>query len=160
MNRAVVLEAPRRLSVVLREVPEVGPGEVLIDVRWVGICGSDIDLRDGTRPAEAVRYPIVPGHEWSGVVEAIGDGVDADLLNKSVVGENIRSCGVCDECRVGQVARCEAGYSEAGFTIDGAWADRMLVPACQLHVLPESADLRSAAGIAAAGLLAVALYVA
>ena len=117
----------------------------MVAVKWAGICGSDIDVLNGTRSAEYVRYPVVPGHEWSGIVESIGDGVDPALVHKPVVGENIRSCGKCRSCREGNV--CEGTYSEAGFTIDGAWADRMLVPANQLHVLPDNADLRSAAGI-------------
>lgn len=158
MNRTVILEGPRRLRVVTRSVPEVGPGEALIKVKWAGICGSDIDLRNGVRPAEIVRYPIVPGHEWSGIVEAIGDEVDHSLLHKPVVGENIRSCRECDSCRAGRAANCENEYSEAGFTIDGAWADRILVPATSLHVLPDDADLRSAAGIEPAACAATAVH--
>lgn len=157
MNRAVLFDGPRRMRVVTRPDPEVGPGNALIQIQWAGICGSDIDVRNGTRPAEAVRYPIVPGHEWSGYVEAIGDGVDPELLHQPVVGENIRSCGVCASCRVGAVASCGGAYSEAGFTIDGAWADRMLVPASSLYVLPENADLRSAAGIEPAACAATAV---
>jgi len=118
---------------------------VVVAVRWAGICGSDVDLLNGTRPEGYVCYPVVPGHEWSGIVESIGDGVDPALVHKPVVGENIRSCGKCQPCREGNV--CEGTYSEAGFTIDGAWADRMLVPANLLHVLPDNADLWSAAGI-------------
>lgn len=125
--------------------PNAGPGTVVVAVSWAGICGSDIDLLNGTRPEGYVRYPVVPGHEWSGIVESIGDDVDPALVHKPVVGENIRSCGKCRPCREGNV--CEGIYSEAGFTIDGAWADRMLVPANLLHVLPDNADLRSAAGI-------------
>jgi len=157
MNRAVVLDGPRRIRVATREVPEVGPGDALIEVQWAGICGSDVDLRNGTRPAEFAHYPIVPGHEWSGVVEAIGEGVDPGLLHKPVVGENIRACGECDACHMGRVAICEGRYSEAGFTIDGAWADRIIVPATQLHVLPDHADLRSAAGIEPAACAATAV---
>jgi 2-desacetyl-2-hydroxyethyl bacteriochlorophyllide A dehydrogenase len=146
------------MSVVTREAPDVGPGEVLIEVRWAGICGSDIDLRNGSRPAEKVRYPIVPGHEWSGVVQAIGVGVNPDLLHKPVVGENIRSCGECDACHAGRVADCAGTYCEAGFTTDGAWADRILVPANQLHVLPDHIDLRSAAGLEPAACGATAVH--
>jgi 2-desacetyl-2-hydroxyethyl bacteriochlorophyllide A dehydrogenase len=145
------------LRVVSRAVPELGPGEALVEVHWAGICGSDVDLRNGSRPRHTVRYPIVPGHEWSGVVEAIGRGVDPAWLHKLVVGENIRSCGDCEACRDGRVANCEGVYLEAGFTIDGAWADRILVPASQLHVLPDNADLRSAAGIEPAACAASAV---
>lgn len=157
MIRVVLLEEPRHLRLTTRAVPEVGPGEALVEVRWAGICGSDIDLRNGTRPRGAASYPIVPGHEWSGIVDAVGDGVDRALLARAVVGENIRSCGACDYCRLGNYALCERDYREAGFTTDGAWADRILVPASQLHVLPDDADLRSAAGIEPAACAASAV---
>ena len=74
--RAVVVERPG--SATLRSVPrpEPGPGEVLVRVRAAGICGSDVEVLEGRRPARYVRYPIIPGHEWAGVVEAIGPGVE------------------------------------------------------------------------------------
>lgn len=127
-------------------------------VAFAGICGSDVDVEDGRRPPPFVRYPIVPGHEWSGTVELVGDGVPADLVGQPVVGENIRPCEQCEPCRRGNAPACESGYEETGFTLDGAWADHVVVPAALLHVLPADADLRSAAGIepaacAAAGIL-------
>ncbi len=154
------LDRPQHLRVATRAALEVGPGEALIDVAWAGICGSDIDMWKGSRPADRVRYPIVPGHEWSGVVVAIGDGVDRYWLHRPVVGENIRSCGVCDSCRDAVGAACEGAYLEAGFTIDGAWADHLLVPVTQLHALPDHADLRSAAGIEPAACAATAVHAA
>ena len=157
MNRAVVFEGPRHIRLVTREIPKAGPGEAMIKIEWAGICGSDMDLRNGTRPSANVRYPVVPGHEWSGVVEAIGEGVDPLWLQRPVVGENIRSLDTCPRCSEGNVAICEGVYSEAGFTSDGAWADRMLVPASQLHVLPEDVSLRSAAGIEPAACAASAV---
>ena len=74
-----------------------------------------------------------------------------------MVGENIRSCGACGACRDGNVAACEGDYLEAGFTLDGAWADHILVPVSLLHVLPDDADLRSAAGIEPAACAATAV---
>jgi 2-desacetyl-2-hydroxyethyl bacteriochlorophyllide A dehydrogenase len=157
LSRAAIFDGPHRLRLITRELPDVGPGEALVEVRWVGICGSDVDLRNGTRPADAVRYPVVPGHEWSGVVEAVGEGVDPTWLRRPVVGENIRSCGECEPCRDGDVANCGGVYEEAGFTIDGAWADRILVPVTHLHMLPDHTSLRSAAGIEPAACAATAV---
>jgi 2-desacetyl-2-hydroxyethyl bacteriochlorophyllide A dehydrogenase len=157
MTRAVVLDGPGRLAVRDVAAPSAGPGEAVVRVEWAGICGSDVDLRDGRRPPPFARYPIVPGHEWSGVVEAVGPGADTGLLNRRVVGENIRSCGRCDPCRRGDTPACETGYEETGFTLDGAWADRLVVPASLLHPLPAAADLRSAAGIEPAACAAAAL---
>lgn len=157
MSRAVVLTEPGRLEVRQAIPPTPGPGDAVIHVAWAGICGSDVDLRDGRRPAPFARYPIVPGHEWSGVVEAIGSDVDRSWLDQPVVGENIRPCKHCAPCGRGDVLDCETGYDETGFTIDGAWADLLVVPAALLHRLPAGADLRSAAGIEPAACAAEAL---
>lgn len=147
MSRAVRVDAPGRLTVVEVPVPTPAPGEALIRVGWAGICGSDRDLLDGTRPAPYVRYPIVPGHEWSGTVAGVGDGVDPSLTGRLVVGEGFRSCQVCEACRRGDTTLCAAPYDETGFTADGAWADHLTIPARLLHVLPDGADLRAAAGL-------------
>jgi 2-desacetyl-2-hydroxyethyl bacteriochlorophyllide A dehydrogenase len=155
--RAVVLDAPKRIQVRMVPLPTAGPGEVLVRVAWAGICGSDVDLRDGNRPVPFARYPVIPGHEWSGIIESIGDGVDGSLLNQPVVGENIRPCSRCAPCGRGDSPGCENTYDEAGFTIDGAWAEQVAVPASLLHRLPPAADLRSAAGLEPAACAAEAL---
>lgn len=147
VSRAVRVDEPGRLRVVDVPVPSPGPGEALVRVAWVGICGSDRDLFDGTRPAQFVRYPIVPGHEWSGTVVGVGEGVDGTLVGSLVVGEGFRSCQVCAACRRGDTTLCAAPYDETGFTADGAWADHLTIPARLLHVLPAGADLRAAAGL-------------
>ena len=156
MTRAVRIEAPHRLAVAPVDVPSPGPGEVLVRVAWAGICGSDVELLEGRRPAPYARYPVVPGHEWSGTVEALGAGADPELAGRAVVAEGFRSCEVCAACRRGQPTICEAEYHETGFTCDGAWADYLTVPARLLHVLPDGADLRSAAGIEPAACVAEA----
>lgn len=156
MTRAVRVEAPGRLSVVPVGPSQPGPGEALIRIAWAGICGSDIDLIQGRRPAPYARYPIVPGHEWSGTVEAVGEAVDARLVGRAVVGEGFRSCQVCAACRRGEPTVCEAAYDETGFTRDGAWADHLVIPARLLHLLPDGADLRSAAALEPAACVAEA----
>ncbi|GAB2788894.1 zinc-dependent alcohol dehydrogenase [Amycolatopsis magusensis] len=156
MNRSVWIDRPGELVVRSGEVPSPGPGEALVRVAWSGICGSDREIMQGTRPAEYVRYPVVPGHEWSGRVAAVGDGVGADLVGAPVVGEGIRSCGVCPACRRGDTNLCDGPYEETGFTQPGAWADHLVVPARLLHRLPETADLRAAAGLEPAACVAAA----
>ena len=147
MTRAVIIDRPGRLAVRAVEPPTAQPGEVVVRVAWAGVCGSDVDLFDGHRPGRYARYPIVPGHEWSGVVEAVGDGVDPALLGRPAVGENIRPCTRCAPCHRGDTQACETRYEETGFTIDGAWADVLTVPAALLHPLRDGADLRAAAVI-------------
>ncbi|HEX6446917.1 MAG TPA: alcohol dehydrogenase catalytic domain-containing protein [Streptosporangiales bacterium] len=156
MPRAVVIERPGELRVVPSEPAAPGAGAALVRVAWAGICGSDRDLLDGDRPAPYVRYPVIPGHEWSGTVAGVGAGVDPALVGRPVVGEGFRSCLRCTACRRGDTNLCDAEYAETGFTEPGAWADHLTLPARLLHVLPDGADLRAAALLEPAACVAAA----
>jgi threonine dehydrogenase-like Zn-dependent dehydrogenase len=155
--RAVYIDEPERLRVATAEPRPPAPGEALVRVGWTGICGSDRELLAGGRPDGFVRYPVVPGHEWSGTVESVGDPRDTALVGRAVVGEGFRSCGHCDACRRGDNNLCEAPYDETGFTQPGAWSDYLTLPARLLHVLPEGSDLRAAAALEPAACVAAAL---
>jgi len=157
VTRSLVVEAPEVYSLTTGEAPVPGPGEVVVRVAAAGICGSDRELVEGTRPAAFARYPVVPGHEWSGVVAAAGPGVDPGLTGRPVTGEGFRNCQVCDRCREGAANLCSAGYDETGFTRPGAFADALLLPARLLHVLPDDADLRAAALLEPAAVAAAAV---
>jgi threonine dehydrogenase-like Zn-dependent dehydrogenase len=155
---AFVVRAPGDWAV--EEVPEPapGPGEVAVAVAAAGICGSDLELLDGTRPAPYVRYPVVPGHEWAGRVAVVGDGVDGLAPGDPVVAEGLRACGVCERCAEGRTNLCTAAYAETGFTHPGALAERLVVPAVLVHRLPpdrppELAALLEPAACVANGLL-------
>lgn len=154
--RAVRIAAPGELDVIPFEPTTPGPGEALIRVAWAGICGSDREVFTGGRPREFVRYPVIPGHEWSGTVVEVGSGVRDDLVGRPVVGEGFRSCRTCPACRRGDNNLCEGAYDETGFTRPGAWANYFTLPAHLLHVLPESADLRAAAALEPAACVAAA----
>jgi 2-desacetyl-2-hydroxyethyl bacteriochlorophyllide A dehydrogenase len=154
--RAVLIEAPHRLDVVPDQPRPPSQAEALVRVAWAGICGSDREVLAGNRPSSYVRYPLVPGHEWSGTVVEVGPGENADLLGRKVVGEGFRSCLRCSACRRGDTNLCEAGYQETGFTEPGAWADYLTLPTRLLHVLPEDADLRAAAVLEPAACIASA----
>src|SRR5258708_23218182 len=91
--RALVVDAPGAAAVRTLPVPEAGPGEVLVRVEAAGICGSDLELLDGRRPAGYVRYPIVPGHEWAGRVAAVGPGVTGLSEGDGVVAEGVPARG-------------------------------------------------------------------
>ncbi|MFF3558628.1 zinc-binding dehydrogenase [Streptomyces sp. NPDC002574] len=155
--RAVVLDGPGRHRIVPAEPVAPGPGEALVRVHAAGICGSDREVHAGTRPKGYVRYPVTPGHEWSGTVEAVGPGVGAELTGRKVVGEGFRNCQVCDRCHAGETTLCGAPYEETGFTQPGAMADTLTLPARLLHVLDDAADLRSAALLEPAACVAAAL---
>jgi threonine dehydrogenase-like Zn-dependent dehydrogenase len=155
---ALLVAGPGRSAV--RDVPEpvLLPGDVLVSVDAAGICGSDLELLDGRRPAAYVSYPVVPGHEWAGRVEALGPEVRDLAPGDPIVAEGLRSCGVCDRCAEGRTNLCAAGYAETGFTHPGALAERLVVPARLVHRLPadrplEPAALLEPAACVASGLL-------
>jgi 2-desacetyl-2-hydroxyethyl bacteriochlorophyllide A dehydrogenase len=157
MCRSLLLEKPQHFRIVTAEPPLPGPGEALVDVAAAGICGSDRELYQGTRPEAFRSYPIVPGHEWSGTVAAAGRGVDPGLVGAPVVGEGFRNCQSCDRCREGDTNLCSAGYDETGFTRPGAFADHLLLPARLLHRLSPDADLPAAALLEPAAVAAAAV---
>ena len=145
--RSVRIAGPGRIEIEDGPDLEPGPGEVIVDVAFAGICGSDLELYAGTRPRGLFRYPIVPGHEWSGTVRSVGANVDGQLVGRKVVGQGFTSCEECPACLDGMPMFCERGYDEIGFTRDGAWAERLKIAADRLHLLDDTADLRGAAGI-------------
>jgi threonine dehydrogenase-like Zn-dependent dehydrogenase len=156
MSAAVVVEAPGRHRLVAHTPRQPGPGEALVRVHAAGICGSDRELYQGNRPEGYVRYPLTPGHEWSGTVAAVGAGVPESLVGRKVVGEGFRNSQVCDRCHAGETTLCTAGYEETGFTRPGAMATTLTLPARLLHTLPDDADLTAAALLEPAACIAAA----
>ncbi|WP_055489867.1 zinc-binding dehydrogenase [Streptomyces sp. TP-A0356] len=157
MSTAVVIEAPGAHRLVPREAVAPGPGEALVRVHAVGICGSDREVYQGNRPEGYVRYPLTPGHEWSGTVQAVGAGVPEALVGRKAVGEGFRNCQVCDRCHAGETTLCTSGYEETGFTQPGAMATTLTLPARLLHVLADDADLTAAALLEPAACVAAAV---
>ncbi|MGW0565528.1 zinc-dependent alcohol dehydrogenase [Streptomyces sp. NPDC003016] len=157
MSTAVVISGPGAHRLVPHEPTPPGPGEALVRVHAVGVCGSDLDVLRGVRPAGYVRYPLTPGHEWSGTVESVGDLVPEALVGRKAVGEGFRNCQVCERCRAGENTLCGAGYEETGFTRPGATAATLTLPARLLHVLPDDTDLTAAALLEPAACVAAAV---
>ncbi|RZB16420.1 dehydrogenase [Streptomyces sp. F001] len=153
---AVVIEAPGEYRLVEHTPRPPEPGEALVRVHAVGICGSDREVYQGNRPEGYVRYPLIPGHEWSGTVQQVGAGVPGSLVGRKVVGEGFRNCQVCDRCHAGETTLCTDGYEETGFTQPGAMATTLTLPARLLHVLPDDADLTAAALLEPAACIAAA----
>lgn len=141
---AVVIEAPGRATIRRREMPRMKPGDVVIKVSYVGICHTDLEILDGTLGYFArglARYPVVPGHEISGRVVAVGPTVTGLEVGYSVVVECIQSCGACDQClrnnRIGCPDRRELGV----FNADGGYARYVVVPHRFVHRLAPDTDL-------------------
>ena len=126
----------------LEEVPEpeAMPGEVVIQVDGCGICGSDLSSYKVGLFAETV-----PGHELAGTVHAVGDGVAAWQVGDTAVIDPKIPCGSCDDCRSGAGYRCAMALTAGiGFARDGGFAERVAVPAANLHRLPAGLALEHA----------------
>jgi 2-desacetyl-2-hydroxyethyl bacteriochlorophyllide A dehydrogenase len=119
-------------------------GEVLVRPVAIGVCGTDLDIVDGRVDPAFVHYPIVLGHEWSGVVAELTDDVAGLRVGDLVVVEGIVPCGHCAACRHGDTNLCQT-YDEYGFTRDGAARDVVAVPVELVHVLPTATNAEAAA---------------
>jgi (R,R)-butanediol dehydrogenase/meso-butanediol dehydrogenase/diacetyl reductase len=149
---AAVYQAPGVITVENRPVPRPGPGQVLVRVHHCGICGSDIhQLRDGW----GFRPGAVAGHEWTGSIAALGEGVDNWSIGERVVGGPSPKCGKCRRCAEGKPSQCENRGGLITDHNDGAFAEFILVRAAGVLRLPETLSARHAA---LAEPLAVALH--
>jgi L-iditol 2-dehydrogenase len=133
--KAVRLEAVG--SIGLREVdkPDIGPDELLVRVEACGVCGTDRHLFHGEFPCTP---PVTPGHEFSGIVEAIGATVSGFSIGDRVSGDPNIACGRCAHCHAGRVNLC-SNLRAIGIHRDGGFAEYLALPQKQAFVLP--ADL-------------------
>ena len=139
--RAAVLIAPRKFAFAERARPRPGPGEALVRTMATAVCHTDLAIYTGAHPG--VRYPVVMGHESTGVVEAVGQGVGALTPGTHVIINPIMACGQCDRCGRGAEHLCRnAGLF--GREVDGSLAEYVNLPAHYLHPLPPGLPLEQA----------------
>ncbi len=143
-RRALVITSPGVIG--LQDADELvpGPGEVVARPVHTGICGTDLELVAGAVDPAYTRYPLVPGHEWSGIIEAVGPGVTGLEPGQPVIAEGIIPDRVCAQCVQGHTNLCLV-YDELGFTRAGAAADQVLLPAQVVHALSPRVSLLDAA---------------
>lgn len=139
---AKLAPGPGNVGLADRPDTDAGPGEVVVEVRGAGVCGTDLHI-------EADEFASVPpvtmGHEISGVVCAVGEGVDHAWLGARVVSETYYStCGTCEWCRDGRINLCPSRRSLGSF-VDGGFAPRVVVPVGNLHRVPDWLDEHAAA---------------
>ena len=134
------------------QVPEPGPGEVLVKVRAAGVCGTDLHIVDGMIKPDA--YPMTLGHEAAGVVEQAGPGVGL-AAGARVAVFNKLFCGACEQCLLGRQNLCTAEPGQLGFNRDGGDAEYLVAPERNLAVLPDTVDFAAAAVLTCAGMTAV-----
>jgi L-iditol 2-dehydrogenase len=132
---------PGNVGLAERDEPCVAPGHVVLDVAAAGICGTDLHIEDGEY---ASRPPVTMGHEVSGVVAELGDDVAEEWGGARVVTETYFStCGHCVWCMTGRINLCPERRSIGSF-VDGGFAPRLLVPARNLHRIPDWLDAHAA----------------
>jgi 2-desacetyl-2-hydroxyethyl bacteriochlorophyllide A dehydrogenase len=139
-----VVTGPGECAVQDVDPPAAAPGEVVVDVARVGVCGTDLEfftgemtyLHDGH-----AAYPMRLGHEWCGVVSAVGNGVAGAWLGRRVAGDTMLGCGRCHRCRSGRQHLCQDRF-EVGIRggKPGALAEQLAVPASSLVALPDVVD--------------------
>jgi D-arabinose 1-dehydrogenase-like Zn-dependent alcohol dehydrogenase len=133
-----------------RQIPQPGAGSVRIKVQACGICHSDSLIKEGAFPG--IQYPRVPGHEVSGVVDAVGPGVAGFAPGQRVgVGWHGGYCGQCDQCRRGNFFACVTGQV-TGITFDGGYAEYMIAPASAVARMPAELQSVDAAPLMCAGI--------
>ncbi|WP_432564494.1 zinc-binding dehydrogenase [Kineococcus sp. SYSU DK003] len=146
--RAQRLHVPTRTMTVEEvPVPEPGPGQVLVDVAYCGICHSDLGLLDGSFRDLRGPETITQGHEASGTVAALGEGVTGWAVGDRVIPAAGRPCRRCDHCRRGDLVNCDDILLMA-FAYDGAWAEYTVAEAGGLTRVPDSVPLDQAALLA------------
>jgi threonine dehydrogenase-like Zn-dependent dehydrogenase len=153
--RALVVSGPNRSSVVALPRPVAAPGQVVVDVERVGVCGTDVEFFTGEMAylhQGHARYPMRLGHEWSGTVSAVGDGVEQAWIGLRTTGDTMLGCGRCRRCRGGLHHVCEDRFEigiRGGFP--GALAEQLAVPVTALHALPDTVDATAGAMVEPGG---------
>ena len=143
--KAVVKYADKPGATELREVPvpEIGETDVLVEVAYVGVCGTDPHLHNNTSAFKFVR-PFILGHEFAGTIVKVGDKVKGFSLGNRVTSEtHAEYCGKCALCRQNNYPLCRErkGY---GFHVDGAYTKFVKVPERILHHVPDNVSLKAA----------------
>ncbi|MDT5191637.1 MAG: L-iditol 2-dehydrogenase [Mycobacterium sp.] len=144
--RASVMTGVGTLQIEERPVPSPGPHEVLIEVAAVGVCGSDVHYyRNGRIGDFIVEEPMILGHELSGRIAAVGDGVDAGRVGQRVAVEPQHPCRRCRQCTAGRYNMCPEMKFYATPPVDGAFCRYVTIGAEMAHPVPDSVSDDAAA---------------
>ena len=135
-NMSILVSCPMKIDFVDRGIKAPQKGEVLIKVKAAGLCGTDMEVLSNELfyyTAGMAKLPITPGHEWSGVIEALGDGVTGFAVGDHVTGECTVSCGHCEQCVAGHANLCVNRTETGVMNRDGGYAQYITFPATHLH---------------------------
>ena len=150
--RGIVFLGNRKLEIQEFPDPTPGPGEVVLEMKASGMCGSDLHpYRAAGNAAAALGLgaggPVIAGHEPCGVVAAVGVGVDPALVGQRVMNHHYKGCGACRHCRLGWSQLCRAGITVYGMTGHGGHARYMKAPAFTCVPLPAELSFEEGASV-------------
>ncbi|MDR2860153.1 MAG: Zn-dependent oxidoreductase [Mediterranea sp.] len=131
----IVVKEPNNLIIEDKDVPQPKTGEVRIQVKLAGICGSDSHIYHGHNPF--AKYPRVIGHEFFGLIDAVGAGVDNSRIGERVSVDPVISCGHCYPCSVGRPNVCTS-LVVLGVHRDGGFSEYTVVPSKNAYTIPDS----------------------
>ena len=123
--------------------PEVQYGQVLIKIKATAICGSDLHVYESPPGYEFMKVPNILGHEYSGIVEAVGEGVTQFAVGDRVMAESNQFCGYCANCHEGRTHIC-VNNKMTGIHVDGGMAEYIAVPQVIVHKLPDKVSFEEA----------------
>jgi 2-desacetyl-2-hydroxyethyl bacteriochlorophyllide A dehydrogenase len=142
--KAAVVEKVEKLVVKQVPVPEISEDEVLIKVKYTGICGTDWSIYTGKYSAD--KLPLIPGHEFSGTVAQVGKKARNLREGDRVTADINMSCGACFYCRKGEKLLCPE-FHQLGIHVNGTYAEYVKAPWELVHTLPDSMSFLQAAFI-------------
>ncbi len=142
--KAAVYHGVRDIRV--EEVPDkiIGPDEVSLDIKYCGVCGTDIHIFNGEGGSFEVNPPLIPGHEFSGIVTEVGDNVTNVKVGDHVTGDPNIMCGKCYYCRNGMEHFCVNAIG-IGTTADGGFAEKLVMRSSHVFKVPDDMDFKVAA---------------
>lgn len=142
--KAAVFEKPGMINVKEVPVPEIASNEVLIKIKYTGICGTDWSIYNGWYSAD--KLPMIPGHEFSGTIARIGKNSRGLKEGDRVTADINMSCGTCFYCIRGQPLLCDS-FTQLGIHTDGTFAEYVKAPLANVHKLPDSLSFEEGAFI-------------
>ncbi|UCB45926.1 MAG: alcohol dehydrogenase catalytic domain-containing protein [Spirochaetota bacterium] len=142
--KAAVVEKPKKIVIKEVPVPDITDDEILIKIKYTGICGTDWSIYTGKYSAD--KLPLIPGHEFSGIVAKVGKNAKDLKEGEPVTADINMSCGHCFYCRRGQKLMCPE-FTQLGIHINGTYAEYAKAPWEQVHKLPKTLDLLKGAFI-------------
>ena len=132
--KSIVVKKPNELEIEEREVPQPAKGEVRVKVKLAGICGSDSHIYRGHNPF--AKYPRVIGHEFFGIIDEVGEGIDPSRIGERVSVDPVISCGCCYPCSVGRPNVC-LSLTVLGVHRDGGFSQYATVPSNNAYTIPD-----------------------